>query len=224
VKIPGLAQSLDFVATSIGVDQAHAWRLGVTLDFGDGVELFATDNLSISSCECAGRVTGLAKKSIILPAAFVSAVCKVKRDPESWVISQNMIGVVYDGQSIYSRTLGRGEPHKHRKLLESVDWDGFVAIPDEFSKAIESCLIFLTKEDDAIDLIVSKGTLVVRVKSDKGETETDMDFVAKKSLGVKVSARTLLRQLKGCESMAILEHAILLRNKVGDRMVAVLSD
>jgi DNA polymerase III sliding clamp (beta) subunit (PCNA family) len=222
----GFLTALRFVNASAGMDPAHAWRLGVTLDFfKGGCELLSSDNLTVSSTECGLENKALSNNSVILPVPFLAAVLGAKQAPVEWIFSLSQVGAVYDGRAIYCRALGQGSPHKHRAVLEGFQWKTFCSIPEGLKDALtDASLVFLAKQEDVVSLVVSKGTLSVSAKTDRGESRSVLEYQGSGSLEIKVSAACLMKHLEGCKGINITASAIQLRGDAGDRLVAVLGE
>jgi DNA polymerase III sliding clamp (beta) subunit (PCNA family) len=218
--------ALRFANASAGTDPAHSWRLGVTLDFfKGGCELLSSDNMTVSTTECGLQSVGLLNSSVVLPGPFLSAVLSAKQAPVEWIFALDQVGAIYPDRGIYCRALGLGSPHKHRAVLEGFQWKTFCKIPEDLKSALsDASLVFLSKEEDVVSLIVSKETLTVYAKTDRGESRSVLEYSGSGSLEVKVSIASLMKHLESCKGINITGSAIQLRGELGDRLVAVLGE
>ncbi len=213
---------------SASSDTSSPERMGVTLSFKKKIEMYSTDNVTISRFlvgKDAGELSNIGV--MILPVEFCKALVDIasgmEDDPEL-LIGDDWGWVVVDmgdwGQ-LYSRLGSASAPMDYTKIInpyiKQVRGKTYADVPEYFPNLVRKALPFLNEESDGTCSIdVKDNELTVSVTTSYGnfsqpvELDSDVDDVS-----IKVEPALLDRIIDDCASFYILGDCIIFKNRKG---------
>ena len=226
-----LLDSMRKVVACMGTDEAHPWRMGVTLSVRDGVaSVFTTNNVAAAAAECIVD-DDVDAFEVVLPPRFVTMLMGMTKGQgatamtvgDGWVIAE-----LDDGTELCGRTMVETNVDQFVQLIEgarsSVDYD--VAIPDTLVEIIDrTTKVLAASNAPYADMSIKSGSLTITGQSGIAAL---MDSVAVDGDHPNAKARVqpgeLLNLIGPAEHMALTEHAVILSGVNYTALVSVETD
>lgn len=234
VEIPDFREYLQAAAASMGTDPSGPWRLGVTVEFlPDGLRLFSTDNLSVTSVFAEYKVPdALRGTQVILVPRLVDVLLADKEQPMCIAIIKNKtIRFDYEsGRKVFCRLSVDVDCRKFNKVLSMVDWDKgrWCEIPERLSRILEHMEEPLKNVDEPLCSfeVGENGILLVDAKGGGSEVSDWATLKTQKGkfhspVHVRLNPKVLKRSIEFCDEMIITDKWIAAR--VEDQVQVVIS-
>lgn len=234
VEIPDFREYLQAAAASMGTDPSGPWRKGVTLEFlPDGLRLFSTDNLSVTSVFAEYDVPdALHGTQTILVPRLVDVLLADKDQPTHLAIIKNKtIRFDYEsGRKVFCQLSADVDCRKFNYILNMVDWDKgrWCEIPERLSRILEHMEEPLKNVEDALCSfeVAENGVLLLNAKGGGSEMSDWATLKTEKGkfhppVCVRLNPKVLKRSIEFCDEMIITDKWIAAR--VEDQVQVVIS-
>jgi DNA polymerase III sliding clamp (beta) subunit (PCNA family) len=221
--VSSLVRAIDHCLLSVGTDTSKSEYLGVTVvPEDDRFGLYSTDGNTISRARIKSNGNELPR--VILPGEFCRQLVSLfdSGDDESRQCSfeiaqrdQEQYGLfTTDGIILYGRVIATNSPLNFSAILANLIPSraaDLVAIPEQFSGAVERACIICDKDRGHVTIKIADGKMRLRSQS---EGEADVEDVLPisrnhPSVSIKVEPR-LLKRGGSFESMLIRESCVIM--------------
>jgi len=216
-----MAKALPFV----GADDAHLWRVGMTMDVDDVATLYATDNVSMISCSAVVDSEG--PTQTVLPARFVKALlAQVKRSSlaaieigDGWVL-----GVFDDGRLLFAQTGVEFGADQYLEVLGSCT-HGVACwrpVTEELGEALNRVAVTLKilGSDECQLSVTEDGLTITTDPENMAVAREEVPFVLDEDVEMWVYVQELLRVLEDGELITIQPQFVVV---TGEGFTAVVS-
>lgn len=224
-----LTKALASAMRSLGLDPAHEWRLGITLEFDDeGCTIYSSDNATCArSWATVDYPTELSGRCVVLAPRFMELLKSDKAAPIEWVFDESQVGVRFPGDRwAYCRLLRGAKPRDHEGVFGNFEWDsGFSDVPAELDDVLDNCL--LVHPDKAVataNLLLEGSQMRVEARTSMGEVEEVLPLEgATQTQAVAVAPTMLRRCIDGAKLFKVTDSAVQVKTDCADILCGVES-
>lgn len=222
---------LRVASTSLGTDDRHEWRLGVTLNFVDGksMQFLASDNITVACVDAEYEVPDtLHGTARVVPPQAVAALLATREPPTHVGIMHSWTYFMYqDGHQVICRATADADPKRFQVIVEGGDWGGeFAKVSEGLAESLHGiCTVAKTTDMVRAQLRVDGGELHVDC-SDGIVTIEDVTSFESEGHGdaeVFVNPMLLNRALTYVDEIRLTDRAVLLRGLSVRVLVSTLS-
>ena len=224
---------LRVAATSLGTDDRHEWRLGVTINFVDAnsVQFLASDNITVACVDAEYEIPeGLRGTARVLPPQAVVALLAAKQTPTHMGITGSWTYFMFeDGQSISVRATADADVGRFQSIVDGGNWTGeFAKVSEGLERSLrEICAV--AKTTDLVRARLRAGNGELRIDCTDGivtiEDATSFECEGDGHEDIDVCANPMLldRALTHVDEIRLTPNAILLRSESVRVLVSTLS-
>lgn len=213
---------LRVAATSIGTDDRHEWRLGVTVSFVDSklLEFLASDNITVACVEAEYDVPdALHGTARVIPPQAVAALLATKERPTFMGITHSWTYFTFEnGQSISVRSTADADVGRFASIVDSGDWSGnFAKVSEGLERSLrEICAVAKTTDLVRARLRADNGELRIDcsdgIVSIEDVTSFECEGDPHEDVEIFTNPMLLERALTYVDEIRLTERAILLRS------------
>lgn len=224
---------LRVAATSIGTDDRHEWRLGVTLSFASekSIEFLASDNITVACVEAEYQVPEVLRGTArVIPPQAVAALLAMKERPLFLGITHSWTYFTFDnGQSIIVRATVDADAGRFASIVDGGDWSGnFAKVSEGLERSLrEICAVAKTTDLVRARLRVNDGELRIYcsdgIVSIEDVTSFESDGAKHGDADIFTNPMLLERALTYVDEIRLTDRAILLRSDSVRVLVSTLS-
>lgn len=222
---------LRVAATSLGTDDRHEWRLGVTLSFVDdnSIQFLSSDDITVACVEAEYEVPeGMHGTARVLPPQAVTVLLATKEVPKFMGIAGSWTYFMFDdGQSISVRATADADAERFRSVVNGINWTGsFAKVSEGLERSLrEVCAVAKTTDMVRARLRADNGEL--RIDCSDGiitiEDVTSFESEAHEDADVCTNPMLLQRALTYVDEIRLTPNAVLLRSEHVRVLVSTLS-
>lgn len=224
-----LLEAMGHAQIYMGSDEAHPWRIGMTISVDDGkARVFTTTNVAMAYATA--PVESDEAIEIVIPIRFVNLLLSMSKTQglAALRIGKGWIEATFDDETVlFSRTLKEVNVAGYEKVLTHM-YGGkptFIPVPEGFVDVIERVgrVMSATREESAT-LQIKKGSMLIHTAGTTGLAAlADNVQCAPEHPDVSVHfvPASSLPALKLAKEMAVVPNAILLRGQDFESFVSV---
>lgn len=219
---------LRVAATSMGTDEGHAWRLGVTIAFdgSDSLRMYASDNTTVACVSAEYEIPPeMEGTAIILPPQAVSAILATKGIPEYLGVSSAWTHFVYpDRRTVLARASADADAKRFVEISGTAEWAGdFTQVSEGLERSLrEICKVARTTDLVRAELTVSGGELQINCTDGIVTIEDTTAFKGHADCSIVTNPALLDRALEEVDEIKLTERAVLMRSESVRVMVSTL--
>ena len=219
-------------AKTMGIDPAHPWRLGVTIDFGKKASVLYASDTHVATRVMNVKIgvpEDLANKAVVLHPKFCTQLIDLhSHDPiktieltEGWVKATSTGGVI-----LFSKNSTEVRTDFYQSVFEAADGTaerlGEFPFPKGFSRVLERALVVLDPSaDKKTRFTVEDGQLQVFAQSSYGDVNDRVTFEDHPNTEIYTAPNLIHGVLDGMDSITLGEDAVVLSGENITRAVRV---
>lgn len=234
-KIVPSAETLSAFETcliSVSSDTSIPDQLGITVVIdGKKIELYSTNNLSLSFCRINIGQT-LPKMRMILPTLFCNQMLKLAKDAKDcWISFQDDHAIFFaDGTTLFGSFVSTPKPLDFQSLVKQHEAyldKGMIEIPSKLKKVIERSILMTdpnaAPDQSSVQITAADGKMVFLAKSAKGEVRDSIPVTSKaqKDLQILVDPRLLKTGVDRMVEFLATKNCVIMRNEIGVYLISV---
>ena len=225
-----LRNALNQALVTMGVDPAHPWRMGITVDFqADYIALYTTDNFTCGQQFIMTAVPeSLVGKQVWMPPRLCQLLMDYPCDEGTIYLTPDWIEVEFkDGSRLFSRTITNVDVVKYQEtfapIQELLEAAGATEITKDFNSAIDRSLIILQSETDKkIGFEIKDGQLTLTGKSELGLVDDQLPVPGHNDVSVASSPDLIKRCIEGMALISFTNRCVVVREGYSTRLIRLL--
>lgn len=218
-----LLEAMEICLTTAGKDTAQEALMGLTLNIGDGVNLYSCDADAISHFLIEPANDSDAQVECLVPSGFwesVMRICKAEKNVHGklFVSDDWALAKLENDYRIYGRIIKPKLPVDHADSIErqlrgkEPPW---VNVPKGLEHALSRARIIAEPKSAYTEITIKDGRMILYTNTDLGEVRDSVNIHADHpDMEAKVNAALMARSIAVCSQMAVLEDCTVYRKGI----------